>query len=245
MIVRVLAIDAGNTRIKWGLADAHGWVRQGWLATRDAGELARDLATLPAAQRVVASNVAGSETGLAVAAALASARMAPQWICARAQQCGVRSSYADPAQLGPDRWAALIGAWHLFHRSCLVVNVGTTLTADALSQEGVFLGGIIVPGPELMRAALAQYTARLRGEDGVFQYFPDRTADAIASGAIDALAGSVERLARFMEKTGLGARHVVLSGGGAALLAPQLEGAVEVVDNLVLEGLLRIARETH
>jgi type III pantothenate kinase len=241
--VNVLAIDAGNTRIKWGLADTQGWVRQGWLATRDAAALGGGLATLPAPQRVVVSNVAGATVRDIVSAALAPFGATPHWVAGRAEQCGVRSGYAEPAQLGADRWAALIGAWHLFRRSCAVVNVGTTLTADALSAEGVFLGGIIVPGHELMRDALARHTAQLGVEDGAFYYFPDRTADAIMSGAINALAGSVERMVRFMEETGQGTPLVVLSGGGASLIAGRLNAPLEVVDNLVLEGLLRIALE--
>ena len=241
--MNVLAIDAGNTRIKWGLADTQGWVRQGWLATRDASELGGGFATLPAPARIVVSNVAGPAVGCIIAAALESFQVEPRWIVGQARQCGVRSSYADPAQLGSDRWAALIGAWRLFQRSCAVVNVGTTLTVDALSDEGVFLGGIIVPGPELMRDALAQHTAQLRVEDGAFYYFPDRTADAVMSGAVNALAGSVERMVRFMEETGQGTPLVVLSGGGASFIAPRLNATLEVVDNLVLEGLLRIALE--
>jgi type III pantothenate kinase len=239
----VLAVDAGNTRIKWGIADAQGWVRQGWLATRDAAGIGGGFAGLPAPDRILIANVAGAEVGRVIGAALAVFPVKPQWVAGRAQQCGVRSSYADPEQLGSDRWAALIGAWHLFHRSCTVVNVGTTLTADALSDEGVFLGGIIVAGPELMREALARHTAQLRVEDGAFYYFPDRTADAIMSGAVNALAGSVERMVRFMEETGQGTPLVVLSGGGASLIGPRLNAPREVVDNLVLEGLLRIALE--
>lgn len=243
--MRILAIDAGNTRIKWGLADAQGWVRQGWLTTQDAAGLAKAVAGLDPIERVVISNVAGGAVRGAIAAALAPISVEPRWIVSHAQQCGVRSSYADPARLGTDRWAALIGAWHLFHRACAVVNAGTTLTVDALSDEGVFLGGIIVPGPDLMRTALAQHTAQLRADNGAFYYFPDKTADAIASGAINALAGSVERMVRYMEETGQGTPRVVLSGGGAALIAPRLNAAIEVVDNLVLEGLLRIAVDSE
>jgi type III pantothenate kinase len=78
-------------------------------------------------------------------------------------------------------------------------------------------------------------------EEGAFHYFPDTTADAITSGAVNALAGSVERMVRFMEETGRCTPLIVLSGGGAALIASQLNAASEVVDNLVLEGLRRIA----
>ena len=244
MGMRILAIDAGNTRIKWGWADEQGWVRQAWRNTEEAARLAEDLRNLQPPERVVVSNVAGAAVRNAIAAVLGPFPAETTWLVSRAQQCGVRSSYADPSRLGSDRWAALIGAWHLFHRSCVVASMGTTLTVDALSDEGVVLGGTITPGPELMRAALTRHTAQLRVEGGAFYYFPDKTADAIASGAINALAGSVERMVRFMEETGQGTPRAVLTGGGASLLAPRLNVALEVVDNLVLEGLLRIALDT-
>ena len=239
--MNILAIDAGNTRIKWGWADAQRWVRQSWVPSSEAATLATALAGLPVPERIVVSNVAGSAVREHIAAALAPFRIEPLWIQSRAQQCGISSGYGDPAQLGSDRWAALIGAWHLFNGPCVVANAGTTMTVDALSGEGLFLGGVIVPGIELMRAALARSTAQLGLEEGRFTYFPDRTADAIMSGAINALAGSIERMVRFMAETGEGAALVVVSGGAAALLAPHLNVRCEVVDNLVLEGLACIA----
>lgn len=243
--MKILAVDAGNTRIKWGYAEEGRWVHLSWVATAEASTLGVALAELPPADRAVVSNVAGAAAGEAIATALAPLQPVPLWITSAAQQCGVRSSYHDPGQLGSDRWAALIGAWHLFRGSCVVANVGTTMTVDALTSEGLFVGGLIVPGIELMRAALARNTAQLTMEKGRFTYFPDRTADAIMSGAINALAGAVERMARFMTETGEGDVLVVLSGGGAEMLAPQLNARNEVVDNLVLEGLARIALESR
>ncbi|HXF67152.1 MAG TPA: type III pantothenate kinase, partial [Burkholderiales bacterium] len=158
-----------------------------------------------------------------------------------AAQCGVRSAYERPRELGPDRWAALIGAWHLYRGPCVVVNAGTAMTVDALSGEGVFLGGFIVPGERLMREALARGTAGLGLRAGRHAYFPARTADAIASGALNALAGAIERMVRHMREAGQAAPLLVLSGGDARLLAPRLTGPLEVVDNLVLEGIVRIA----
>ena len=239
--MRILAIDAGNTRIKWGWFEGQRWVRQSWIASVETARLAPTLAALPLPDSIVVSNVAGGGVRKLIAAALEPFRIEPHWIKSEAQRCGVRSSYSDPAQLGSDRWAALIGAWHRFHGPCAVVNAGTTLTVDALSGEGLFLGGFIVPGADLMRAALARNTAQLEVQEGRFTYFPDCTADAIMSGAINALAGSIERMLRFMAETGQIAPLIVLSGGAAAFLEPQLNARVEVVDNLVLEGLVCIA----
>jgi len=74
------------------------------------------------------------------------------------------------------------------------VNAGTAMTVDALSDTGEFLGGIIVPGHDLMQQALVANTAALKLGEGAFQDYPDNTADAIASGAMQALAGAVERM---------------------------------------------------
>lgn len=241
--MNILVIDIGNTRIKWGLSEGGDWVRQGWVATAHADELAAEFTALPMAQRTVISNVAGTATRVQVAAALNAAAPEPLWIISTPVQCGVSSGYAAPETLGPDRWAALIGAWHLTGAACVVVNVGTTMTVDALSAEGVFLGGCIVPGATLMRDALARDTANLAAREGAFSYFPDNTGDAICSGAINALAGTVERMVHYLEESAGAAPPVVLSGGGAALIEKRLNAAVTVVDNLVLEGLLQIARQ--
>lgn len=241
--LRILAIDAGNSRIKWGWFDGGRWESQASIATAEACGLAAALASSAVPAAAIVSNVAGETVHTAIATAVAAFDVAPHWVEGRARQCGVVSSYADPAQLGADRWAALIGAWHLVRGPCAVVGVGTTMTVDALSGEGVFLGGCIVPGADLMRAALAHAAAQLGPEQGKFAYFPDSTADAIASGTVNALAGAVERMLRNMEQAGERAPVVVVSGGGAALIAPHLNARVEVVDNLVLEGLLCIARE--
>lgn len=238
---QVLAIDAGNTRIKWAVHDGVRWQTSGWADTARAASLRRLFAALPPVDAIVISNVAGAAVRAALGRVLPAAP-APHWIRSKAAQCGVRNSYAMPARLGCDRWAALIAAHHLHRRAAVVVNAGTALTADALTADGVFVGGIIVPGAELMRSALARDTAGLRRRAGTFSFFPDNTGDAIMSGVINALCGAVERVARNLEEAGGQAPDCLLSGGAAALIAPHLNLKVKVVDNLVLDGLAVIAR---
>jgi len=238
----VLAIDAGNTRVKWGLHDGARWLQSGHVDTARVKNLRNGFAGLPPLRAIVVSNVAGEAVGAALTRLLPDAPIVRRIRSAPAQ-CGVRNSYAKPAQLGCDRWAALIGARHLHRGAVVVVNAGTALTVDALTADGVFVGGIIVPGVELMRAALARDTAGLRRRPGTFSFFPDNTGDAIMSGAINALCGAVERIARHLEAGGGQAATCLLSGGAAGLLAPQLNLELKVVDNLVLEGLSVIARE--
>jgi type III pantothenate kinase len=241
--MRILAIDAGNSRIKWGVHEDGSWRVQGWIATGQPARLTREWNRLEPPEAIVATNVAGERVMRSIAAAARRLGRHVRFVKSAASQCGVRNSYDRPAQLGADRWAALIGARHLHRGPCVVVNAGTTMTADALAADGVFLGGMIVAGTDLMRAALARNTAQLRPRGGKFTFFPARTADAIESGAINALAGAVERMLGFMREAGQESPLAMLSGGAAQQIAPHLNGTVEVVDNLVLEGLVRIALE--
>ena len=241
--MRILAIDAGNSRIKWGVHDDGSWLALGRVATERAALLSRAWAGLEPPGAIIAANVAGARAARSIAASALRLKRRPRFVKSAERQCGVTNAYANPAQLGADRWAALIGARHLHRGPCVVVNAGTTMTVDALAADGVFLGGMIVAGAELMRGALARNTAQLRPRGGEFAFFPARTADAIESGVVNALAGAVERMREFMRQAGRAAPLMMLSGGAAPLIAPHLNGAVEVVDNLVLEGLLRIALE--
>jgi type III pantothenate kinase len=237
--VRLFLIDAGNTRLKWGLHVDGAWLARGAFATGEGGELREAFAHAQPVQRVIGANVAGEAVRTKIQEALG---LEPLWVQARSEQCGVRSGYAVPTQLGADRWAALIGARHLVAGACVVVNAGTTMTVDALSADSIFLGGFIVAGFELMRDTLACNTAQLKRQDGRFAFFPDNTGDAIASGAINALAGAVERMVNYVRATGEEEPVVLVSGGGAQDLLPHLSGAVQSVENLVLDGLARIGQ---
>jgi type III pantothenate kinase len=136
--MRVLAIDAGNTRIKWGLHDGEGWLVQDWIATARAGSVGSRWVKLGRPEFAIACNVAGAAARRSLAAAARRRLGVPlEFVSSRQRQCGVVSSYDRPAQLGADRWAALIGAWRLFRGACVVVNVGTTMTVDAQTGEGV------------------------------------------------------------------------------------------------------------
>lgn len=242
-MTNLLAVDSGNTRIKWGLHDGRDWLQQGAVAQGECGQLAGEWQGLPEPARIVVSNVAGEPARSALSGLFSGWQVAPQWIGASAFQCGVRNYYANPAQLGSDRWAALIAAWGQQRCGCLVVNVGTAMTVDVLSDTGEFLGGIIVPGLDLMQQALVANTAALKLDQGEFRDYPDNTADAITSGAMQALAGAVERMSALLATTLGRAPDCIISGGAAQLLQSRLNLNARVMDNLVLEGLVLIAKE--
>ncbi|HJW01923.1 MAG TPA: type III pantothenate kinase [Azospira sp.] len=235
----ILLLDGGNTRLKWGLRQGGAWLAQGALERERIAELLRALPAGARLERILFCNVAGPEVAAAVAQALATVSPGLETFASTPSGAGVRNGYERPAQLGADRWAALIGAWGLVGGSCLVVSAGTALTVDVLEREGdggVFRGGLILPGFDLMRGALATKTAQLPLAAGRYADLPGNTDDAIVSGCLHALAGAVERLGRQLPP----GTPWLLSGGAANLLLPHLDGNLRRVDNLVLEGLARV-----
>ena len=70
----------------------------------------------------------------------------------------VRNGYEDIAQLGVDRWAAIVGAYTHFGSAVCIVDAGTAVTVDLVRDGGRHLGGLIVPGLQLMRSSLEQDT---------------------------------------------------------------------------------------
>ena len=233
----MIAIDAGNTRIKWGVHDGKGWVERGALPTGEASRLREQSAAWPQGAQVLACNVAGESVEHEITSALAD-RFAPvRWLRSSATACGVKNGYETPERLGADRWAAMIGARGQVSGACLVVCAGTATTVDWLDAEGVFRGGLILPGVELMRSSLARNTAQLPLVDGHFQTAPRNTADAIFSGCLQAQIGAVERMysALLAESDAL----CLLTGGAAPCIAPHLSIPFQLVENLILDGLVR------
>ena len=237
----ILAIDAGNSRVKWGWYVNHGWSS---IATVSLIEFAASSdhvnpfsATHENPSRIVISNVAGDGAHQLLVNWTSIFEAEPLWLKGQAEQCGVKNRYDRPEQLGSDRWASLVAARALEPgRACLVVNAGTATTVDALSAGGEFLGGLILPGIDLMRFGLHEHTGRLPLRAGSFVKTPRNTVDAIETGCRHAQAGAVERMHR---ATG-GDSVCLVSGGGGKALIERLDLPCRYVENLVLEGLARI-----
>ena len=252
----ILLIDIGNTFIKWSRhsldrAATHSattFVDGGRMLLEEIASLSEAFGTQPAPLKVVISNVAGTRVRNPVMRALevwphvVNAAWPVQWLASAQSQCGVTNGYRNPAQLGTDRWAALIGARALEPElPVLVVVCGTATTIDLLSPEGHFLGGNILPGMGLMLRSLHTNTAALPDADGDYLNHPTQTVDAITSGCQHAQAGTIERLFR-RHRAEYGDLKCVISGGAGRTVAPRLSIPYRYHDNLVLEGLHRIGQ---
>ena len=235
----ILAVDCGNSRLKWGLHENGTWRKTGAVPVSEIGRrLEKSWKRLVPADNVIVANVAGRSVRTRLETVFARRSMVPSWVKAKRRECGVTNGYGRPDQLGPDRWAALIGAWSILRGPCLVVTAGTATTVDVLRGDGRFVGGVILPGLDLMKRLLARGTAELPLARGRFSVEPRNTADAIETGCLLAQAGAIERVFATMEH----GAACVLAGGAARLIARHLSIPVRLVDNLVLEGLVRIAQ---
>lgn len=250
----VLLIDIGNTRIKWarlasgGIGEQSAAVHANW--TRD-DFIEQILNSGPRAERVFIANVGGKRMGDLAQAAIAHAWLIePRFVHSPAAQAGLRNAYPEPAKLGVDRWLGLLGARALEPRPLCVVGVGTAMTIDGLDASGQHLGGVIVPGPDLMVSSLLKNTSdiaqRAAGGQARDQLFADNTLGAIQQGAVQALAALVDRSLETLQKQ-LGEAPVLLLTGGASA---RILGAIHIpaghapgreIPDLVLRGLAVVA----
>jgi type III pantothenate kinase len=239
-----LVLDLGNSRCKWALAN-DSLTPGGAFAYGDDFTRALDQTFGPLSRpaRVAAVSVAGATRTDTLA----------HWVqrrwnldllrfSARAVQCGVTNTYKDPAQLGADRWAALIAARARLTGALCVVDCGTAVTVDALDTHGVFRGGVILPGLALLRDALLRRTAGIDvapGEAG--SALARSTADGVAAGTLFGLAGAIDRIVDEQSALLGSAPQLLITGGDAEPLHARLRHASQYLPDLVLEGVAHIA----
>jgi type III pantothenate kinase len=240
----ILAIDAGNSRVKWGWHDGNGWTSVATVSLIEFAASSDHLnpfsVTHEDPTRIVISNVAGEGAHQLLVNWTSIFDAEPLWLHGEVERSGVKNGYERPEQLGPDRWAALIAARSLHSGASLVVNAGTATTVDMLDGDGRFLGGAILPGVELMRFVLHEHTGRLPLQEGIYRDAPRNTLDAIETGCRHAQAGAIERMYRSFREIN-GNPLCLVSGGAGHALMEQLAVPRRYVQNLVLEGLAHIA----
>ena len=199
-----LALDVGNTRLKWARYDAARpgakLLEHGAVFLENIDKLADDeWRDMPPPTAILGCIVAADAVKRRVAEQIEHWDVLPRWVVSSAQEAGLINGYDHPARLGADRWVAMIGARHRTlarggNKPCVVVMVGTAVTVEAIDASGRFLGGIILPGHGIMLRALESGTAGLHVPTGDVRDFPTNTSDALTSGGTYAIAGAVERM---------------------------------------------------
>lgn len=237
----MLLLDFGNTRLKWALADSGRQLVQRGVVSYERNAVAAWHRSLTERTMGLVENVrfASVVSQAQESAVLALFDVEIERFVVTQKAGRLCNAYGTPETLGVDRWAAAIGAWQLVGQPCLVIGAGTATTVDVIeadADDGVYRGGLILPGLDLMRASLHQRAARLPQAVGRYRAAPDvadNTHDAITSGAIEATCGAIERMG---QRLPVGASWLV-SGGCALQLQAVLGDRIRVVDDLVLAGL--------
>lgn len=250
-----LVIDIGNTRLKWAQYAAPDprapLLAQGAVFLEAIDRLAEEQwQSQPAPTGMLGCVVAGDAVRRRAEEQLEIWDIEPRWAVPDARAGGLVNGYEHPHRLGSDRWAALVGARHRVlaagpARPALVVMVGTAVTVDAITADGRFLGGLILPGFGLMLKALEMGTAGLRVPTGEVHPFPTNTSDALMSGGTYAITGAIERMLRHLREQdrAAGEPRLLMTGGAAPKIASASDLPFELVDSLILEGLLVLASE--
>lgn len=232
-----LALDIGNSRVKYGLFDGRVLKKSGYWVGLSPNEIAeRAYNLLP--RRIIYSSVRSSfvpdwghlPEGISVMA-LGSDTPLP-----------IENRYHTPQTLGQDRLAAAVGAWVQFGgKNSLVIDAGSCITMDLLLNGG-FEGGNIAPGLDMRLEAMHRFTdglPRLFGRHLPKGIIGKNTEEALLLGALRGAAFEIEGFIDRCERE-YGSLMLAFTGGDAVFLADTLKRKIFVLPNLVLRGLNEI-----
>jgi type III pantothenate kinase len=162
----------------------------------------------------------------------------------------IHIAYSTPHTLGKDRLAAVLGAWHEFpNRNTLVIDAGTCIKYDIITEKGVYLGGTIAPGIGMRLRAMHEFTAKLPlverkqpdeyGDPKSLNFVGDSTETAIRTGA--QLAAALEAKGFIdLYQTQFDNLNIVLTGGDAIYLKPYLSDGIKNDALLLMKGLYSV-----
>jgi len=241
-----LLVDLGNTRLKWALESPYAWLG-GFVSQVNTGtvpDFERLWQDIAPPKRVMVANVRGAAAETALTAWCGKRwAVAPRFLDPAVPVTGIANGYRNPAQLGPDRWAAVIGAQAVGPVPALVVDCGTAITIDVIDQHNRYLGGAIMPGLDLARHSLRDRTEQIVDVSAdCAQVLGRSTAECVSSGVLYGLVGGVDRC---IEEAGNSLKtpsNLLLTGGDALRVQPLLKHPAMVEPDLVLRGLAEVMR---
>lgn len=248
----IIAIDIGNTNIVVGVFSEGGFAAR-WRLASDTRRTADEYSILFEALLRRFDSLQAQPKGIVIGSVvpilsdILDAALRRLFSCdlfhvTHASAMPVANKYAKPHEVGVDRLANAVGGMLLYGKPIIVVDAGTAVTLDVISQEGAYLGGAILPGIELSAEALAKRTARLpRVAAHEPHYAIGRTTvESIRSGLVLGLVGAVDHLIERMWEE-LGYRTATVATGGLAKTITAHSRIVRISDeDLTLRGLVEI-----
>ncbi len=241
-----LLIDAGNTRIKWcwfdgkELPPVYECAEHNDLDSQGVSLFQVDRSEV---DEVLICNVGGEVLAESLHQIFADWQLSPEFVRST-RQCGsVVNAYKRPEQLGTDRWMALLGAWSIRRDAVCIVDCGTAVTIDVLDSKGRHLGGIIVPGIELMQDVLRDQTGGINLDDASESdsssgLLAADTGNAIEAGTLYALVALIDRVQLDIATELEIDLPLLINGGDAELVQPLLSCNSAYEPMLIFQGIL-------
>lgn len=232
----ILTIDVGNTRIKGAVFENDTFVEQfQFELTALQNGIETILNKYPSTSDLVVASVGNFDKNDFLSF---SNRIAIHFV-SHHDPFPFLNAYATPNTLGIDRMVLASGATIRYpNQNRLVIDAGTCVTYDFISQDDVYLGGAISPGLRLRYQSLNRFTAALPLlESECPDYFiGNSTANSIHSGVVNGLAHEIDG---FIEEYRLRYPNfiIILTGGDAEFLAKRLKNTIFANSNFLLESL--------
>ncbi len=239
-----LLIDNSNTRTKLALAHEDGL--SSWRAVIPTSELTKE--TLSEALKDQQYERATICSVVPKAAALLNEYLkVPTHQITHRSDLPIVIDYPRPEQIGADRLANSAAVAALFGTPAIVIDFGTAVTFDVISQEASYLGGAIAPGTASLRDYLHRRTALLPAIqlEEPSSAIGKSTEDAMQVGAVIGYRGLIREILTEIRKELGGQPHLVATGGDAALIAQGLSEIKHIDRDLTLKGIELVGQKNH
>jgi type III pantothenate kinase len=154
------------------------------------------------------------------------------------------NQYTTPETLGKDRIAAAAAAVKLFpNKNVLVIDAGTSITYEMVTEKGVYLGGGISPGIQMRFKALNTFTGKLPLITTIddAELIGDNTQNSIRSGVLNGVVAEVEGIISHYSKRFKDLR-IIISGGDYNYFDKKLKNSIFATPNIVMQGLMEILK---
>ena len=233
-----LFVDIGNSRIKWRMLDeALLIVSEGIIDNEDlSSEYLFFSFGYVCLSHIFISNVSNDslEAPFRLIASNKKAKMTV--VSTQEDVFGVKIEYENINSFGVDRWLALLGAFD--KAGVLVIDAGSAITADYIDDNGMYVGGYIIPGLSMSRNLLINQTARVGVLADVGEGKPGlSTNQCVNNGVVIMFRSLLSGLIDIAESKGI--NRFVITGGDGLLFQEWGDHRLQYVENLVLDGLLK------
>jgi len=240
-----LLVDCGNSFVKWAQDSDEELILKNQCHSSSAASLPELWKNYDTPARVLVANVAGDRVENKIKKAVNLLwNINVEFVKSSKCCCNLTSSYHIPGQLGVDRWMAMLSAFKTTPGSVIVVDCGTAVTIDLVNDEGVFIGGAIMPGLNMAFQSLRAGTdavEHINSANNDTRPVAQSTEDGVATGVLYGLCGGIEKVVREQALLVGDTPTVFLTGGDAEALLPYLTMPVVLQSDLVLQGLQIVA----